>query len=246
MCICARHEFVLPNGVGDLQKGERSVLTTSFLFLACSRLSSFANTDYIFASTLRHISRLLRLMVSYDIACQWWKHLKERLSNLPPLVRLSIIFSMIRFVIPKMHIKAHTLLCQLFFSLYLALGSGQLDGEGIERLWAMCYAIAASTKMSGPGARADQLDDHWGFWNWMKVIGLPAILRRRLDHARHQKAKQEAAFSDFTSQQSERVPAWLAMAEVFEAPRQDDTPEPPNPYQATVQGARSFTCNRSR
>lgn len=23
MCICARHEFIRPNGVGDLQKGER-------------------------------------------------------------------------------------------------------------------------------------------------------------------------------------------------------------------------------
>jgi hypothetical protein len=25
LCICARHEFVEPNGVGDLQKGERWV-----------------------------------------------------------------------------------------------------------------------------------------------------------------------------------------------------------------------------
>ncbi|KAJ7446041.1 hypothetical protein B0H11DRAFT_2162501 [Mycena galericulata] len=35
MGVCARHEFVQPNGVGDLQKGER-----------------FANMDYIFASIL--------------------------------------------------------------------------------------------------------------------------------------------------------------------------------------------------
>ncbi|KAF7319064.1 CxC2 domain-containing protein [Mycena chlorophos] len=41
MCICARHEFVLPNGVGDLQRGER-----------------YANVDYIYASAARHFSRL--------------------------------------------------------------------------------------------------------------------------------------------------------------------------------------------
>ena len=29
MCICARHEFVQVNGVGDLQKGERYVLKLS-------------------------------------------------------------------------------------------------------------------------------------------------------------------------------------------------------------------------
>ncbi|KAF7322147.1 CxC2 domain-containing protein [Mycena kentingensis (nom. inval.)] len=219
MCICARHEFVLPNGVGDLQKGER-----------------YANIDYIFASVLRHISRLLRLMLSYDIACQWWKHLKERLLNLPPLIRLSLVFAMIRFVIPKMHIKAHTLACQLLFSLYFALGSGQTDGEGIERLWAMCGAVAASTKLSGPGARADQLDDHWGFWNWMKTVGLAALLRRRLDAALLEREKQEAAFAHFSAQQADRVPAWLAMVNAFEAPRTDDGPEPLNPYEATVNG----------
>ncbi|KAF7326221.1 CxC2 domain-containing protein [Mycena kentingensis (nom. inval.)] len=219
MCICARHEFVLPNGVGDLQKGER-----------------FANIDYIFASVLRHISRLLRLMLSYDIACQWWKHLKERLLKLPPLVRLSLVFAMIRFVIPKMHIKAHTLACQLLFSLYLALGSGQTDGEGIERLWAMSGAVAASTKLSGPGARADQLDDHWGFWNWMKTAGLAALLRRRLDTALQEREKQEAAFAHFSAQQVDRVPAWLAMVNAFEAPRTVDGPEPPNPYEATING----------
>ncbi|KAF7307923.1 CxC2 domain-containing protein [Mycena kentingensis (nom. inval.)] len=219
MCICARHEFVLPNGVGDLQKGER-----------------FANTDYILASTLRFISILLRLMISYDIACQWWKSLRERLLALPPHVRLSIAFAMVRFVIPKMHIKAHTLACQLLFSLYLALGSGQTDGEGIERLWAMCGAIAASTKLSGPGARADQLDDHWGFWNWMKLVSLAALLRRRLDNAIREREKQEEAFSHFNSQQTNRIPVWLSMVDAFEAPRAPDGPEPPNPYQPTVNG----------
>ncbi|KAJ7862644.1 hypothetical protein B0H14DRAFT_2349499 [Mycena olivaceomarginata] len=43
MCVCARHEFIQPNGVSDLQKGER-----------------FANMDYIFGSVMRHHDPLLR------------------------------------------------------------------------------------------------------------------------------------------------------------------------------------------
>ncbi|KAF7310892.1 CxC2 domain-containing protein [Mycena chlorophos] len=223
MCICARHEFVLPNGVGDLQRGER-----------------YANIDYVYASAARHFSRLLRVMISYDIACQWSKNLRKRLKHLPPLVRLKIVRAifetMYRFVIPKMHIKGHILLCQLLFSLYLALAAGQLDGEGIERVWAMSGRLAGSTRMSGPGARSDQLDDHWGFWNWSKLVGLPALLRRRLDNARNELQTQEAAFETFTEKQLERVPVWKEMVAQFEAARVAGEPEPMNPYEVKVQG----------
>ncbi|KAF8142330.1 hypothetical protein K438DRAFT_1911259 [Mycena galopus ATCC 62051] len=155
MGVCARHEFVQPNGVGDLQKGER-----------------FANMDYIFGSILRHKDPRLRKIISYDIVCQWWKYLQDRMEKLPPLVHLTIILAFFRFVIPKMHIHAHTLDCQVKYSLNLVLGSGQTDGEGIERPWASIGAIASSTRVSGPGARHDALDDHWSFWNWLKLIGL--------------------------------------------------------------------------
>ncbi|KAJ7726612.1 hypothetical protein B0H16DRAFT_1665711 [Mycena metata] len=155
MGVCARHEFVQANGVGDLQKGER-----------------FANMDYIFGSILRHKDPRLHKIISYDIVCQWWKYLLERLQKLPPLVRIAIILKFFRFVIPKMHIHSHTLECQVQFSLNLVPGSGQTDGEGIERPWASIGAIATSTRVSGPGARHDSLDDHWSFWNWLKTIGL--------------------------------------------------------------------------
>jgi hypothetical protein len=128
--------------------------------------------DYIFGSILRHKDPRLRKLISYDIICQWWKYLLERLQKLPPLVKITIILKMFRFVIPKMHIHSHTLDCQVKFSLNLVPGSGQTDGEGIERPWASIGAIASSTRVSGPGARHDILDDHWNFWNWLKTIGL--------------------------------------------------------------------------
>ncbi|KAK7015057.1 hypothetical protein R3P38DRAFT_2787170 [Favolaschia claudopus] len=214
MGVCARHEFVQRNGVGDLQKGER-----------------FANMDYIFGSILRHLNARLRKIVSYDIVCQWFKFLLERMKNLPPLVRMTLILELFRFVIPKMHIHAHTLDCQVKFSLNLVPGSGQTDGEGIERPWANIGAIASSTRVSGPGARHDALDAHWSFWNWLKTIGLPSILRRRLDAARKEAAQQCEAFEAFTLQQVDRVPVWKKIVEDFER-----DPSQKNPYGMKISG----------
>ncbi|KAJ6458475.1 hypothetical protein C8R45DRAFT_1056282 [Mycena sanguinolenta] len=69
MGVCARHEFVLANGVGDLQKGEH-----------------FSNMDYVLASILKHIHALLFKFFTYDIACIWKIALHERLKKLPPNV----------------------------------------------------------------------------------------------------------------------------------------------------------------
>ncbi|KAJ7827600.1 hypothetical protein B0H14DRAFT_3088313 [Mycena olivaceomarginata] len=149
MGVCARHEFIQPNGVGDLQRGER-----------------YANMDYIFGSILRHHSPSLRKTISYDIVCQWWKHLMERLLVLPPL----------------MHIEGHNVDCGALYSLNLIPGSGQTDGEGIERL---------STRIMGPGAHHDTIDDHWAYWNWQKLITLG--LTEMDVRLQFQKEEEEAA-----------------------------------------------------
>ncbi|KAF7305332.1 CxC2 domain-containing protein [Mycena chlorophos] len=214
MGVCVRHELVKANGVGDLQKGER-----------------YANMDYIFASILRHMHPLLRIILSYDIACQWWKELRERLLLLPPLVRLKLVLDFIRFVIPKMHIRGHTLDCRNKYSLNYVPGSGQTDAEGIERAWAAAGGMAASTKLMGPGSRSDTLDDFWSFWNWMKVLGLAALLRRRLDTAEVELQKQQEAFELFSEEQADSVDEWKQLVLEFEA---DGTKK--NPYESTMKG----------
>ncbi|KIO12147.1 hypothetical protein M404DRAFT_79330, partial [Pisolithus tinctorius Marx 270] len=57
MVVCARHGMRLPNGIVDLQYGER-----------------YVNMDYAFASALHHSDATV-LKVLYDIACQWHKKL---------------------------------------------------------------------------------------------------------------------------------------------------------------------------
>ncbi|KAJ7633773.1 hypothetical protein DFH06DRAFT_1139696 [Mycena polygramma] len=215
MGVCARHEFVQPTGVGDLQKGER-----------------YANMDWIFAALMRWINPRLFKVVSYDIVCQWWKNLKGRLLLLPALVRLEIVLAITRFVIPKMHIHSHTLACQLLFSLNFLLGVGETDGEGIERPWANIGGVSTSTREMGPGSRRDTLDCHWAFWNWCKLIGIGALLRKRYDNALRERETQTQAFEVFTREQGDRVDAWRTMVLDWER----EPGKNPNPYEMKSKG----------
>ncbi|KAK7013923.1 CxC2 domain-containing protein [Favolaschia claudopus] len=214
MGVCARHEFIQPNGIGGLQKGER-----------------YSNMDYVFASLLRYHDARLRKMISYDIVCQWWKKLMERLLELPPLVRTVLVLTLVTFVIPKMHIHAHTPICGITYSLNLAPGSGETDGEGIERPWSNFGRLAGSTKAMGPGAFGDTIDDHASSWNWRKLVSLPSTLRRRLDNALEQQVVHQEALDSFSQLQRDRVEGWKKMVHDFEAKLTTK-----NPYEIVFEG----------
>ncbi|KAJ7782921.1 hypothetical protein B0H16DRAFT_1709750 [Mycena metata] len=187
--------------------------------------------DYIFTSILRHVESRLMKIVSYDIVCQWWRNLKSRISHLPPLVRFRVVMAIFRFVIPKLHIHAHTMACQLAFSLNLVPGSAQTDGEGIERPWANIGGVASSTREMTPGSREEVLNNHWGFWNWQKLLALADRIRTRLDRAKVEYAAQLEAFTVFSMEQDEHVAGWLEMVDAFEADGKKK-----NPYEVTMRG----------
>ncbi|KAJ7820776.1 hypothetical protein B0H14DRAFT_2599756 [Mycena olivaceomarginata] len=219
--VCARHEFVLANSAVDLQRGER-----------------YANMDYCAASLLRHVCLLLSIVFSYDICCQWSKHLIEWLKKLPANVRLTIVQALVRFVIPKLHIYGHKLLCQLLFSLNYLLHAAHTDGEGIERPWANIGPVATSTREMGPGARHDTLDDHWGHWNWQKLVGLGGLLKKRLLRAIPERNLQRDSLATFTENQAEHVARWKVMVEEFEKDQENplDARTKPNPYELPKSG----------
>ncbi|KAJ7021526.1 hypothetical protein C8F04DRAFT_1273648 [Mycena alexandri] len=158
MGICARHEFLQPTG--------------------------YSNINWIFAAILRWKHERLDKVISYDIICQWFKNLFQRLLKLPSM----------------MYIHSHTLACQLLFSLIFLLGVGQTDGKGIERPWANLGGVATSTREMGPGSQRDTLDSHLGYWNWSKLIGID-LLCRRLDKAVVEEHEQTTAFESFTEEQ---------------------------------------------
>ncbi|KAG1789918.1 hypothetical protein EV424DRAFT_1549952 [Suillus variegatus] len=209
---CARHNMKRGNGVGDLQKGEK-----------------YINMDYLFFSTLRNNS-LKILNVSYDIACQWHKHIWSRMESLPQSHHLNHASKIIHFFVPKFHLPAHVAKCQSLFSFNFTRFVGRTDGEAPERGWSNINPVASSTKNMGPGCRRDTLDDHFGDWNWKKVVGLGALLLNKMKDALIERAEHQAAFDEFDAVISiEHRATWLSEMVIWEQNPNDTTV--PNPLE---------------
>lgn len=127
--------------------------------------------DYMFFMSLAG-NPILRLYVSYDIACQWHKNISERMRIFDPEVQFKDGTKYIVFLVPKFHLPAHIELCNILFSFNLTPFVGRTDGEAPERGWANANRLANSTSISGPGARRDALDVHFQDWNWKKIVAL--------------------------------------------------------------------------
>lgn len=168
---CARHQMFRPRGMGDLQKGERSVkLAGISINTTDAHISRQCNMDFIFASSVVGVG-LRMLTISYDVGCQWWTRFRShRQEMLPPYLQL--LPAWIRALVPKFHLQSHQEKCHSPFSFNYAEGSGRTDGEGVERNWAGLNGQAPSTAEMLPGHRWETLDDCCGWANWRKAMGL--------------------------------------------------------------------------
>ncbi|KAG2155314.1 uncharacterized protein EDB93DRAFT_1239208 [Suillus bovinus] len=92
-----------------------------------------------------------------------------------------------RFFIPKFHLPAHIFKCQTMYSFNFSKNVGQTDGEAPE---------CGCTKEMGPGSQRDTLDDHFGDWNWKKIIRLGTTLLRKIDKAQEEKEAYRMAFEE--------------------------------------------------
>lgn len=129
----------------------------------------YLNMDYLFYSSLVDKS-YKRLVVSYDIACQWSAKFYQRMSQkFSPDWFINQGNVDITFLVPKFHLPAHIEKCHHEYSFNLTKGVGRTDGEGVERGWARINDLASSTREMGPGARQDKLESHMGDSNWKKT-----------------------------------------------------------------------------
>ncbi|KAJ6465540.1 hypothetical protein C8R47DRAFT_1235772 [Mycena vitilis] len=207
-CVCARHECVRPNGLGDLQKGER-----------------YSNMDFIVMSALAGFCLLL-LTISYDIACQWKLNLPERMEELPETMRLDLKATKVQCALPVWHAASHNSDCQDANSLSLKPGVGKSDGEGVERVWSVLNPASYATKDAGRGVRADALEGKIDNHNYLKNVGQGYALQRKLVVAIAERDKQVAAFKHVNKTISREVrTSWEDMIEAWLA---DETK--PNPY----------------
>lgn len=203
--------------------------------------------DYVFASAIKS-TELLLVAISYDIVCQWFINIFNRMvmwpEELQPRMGLNL-----RPLIPKFHEPAHLEKSHKQYSFNLAEGVGLSDGECPERLWGSHNALAGSTRTTGPGTRDDILDDNFGHWNWLKYsamgkffssrtfkaelqcgISLGKTLLRKYEAALADRNKQQEAHRGFSnSMPPDVIASWELMCSVWDA---DGFPKSlPNPFQ---------------
>ncbi|KAJ7820051.1 hypothetical protein B0H13DRAFT_1661106, partial [Mycena leptocephala] len=206
--VCAWHELVRPQGMGDLQKGER-----------------YSNMDYILLSAILGITALY-LAVSYDIACQWQVNLSKRMSAMPEHMRLDLEKTTVLYGLPVWHAAAHEKNCQVQNSLTYLEGVGRTDGEGIERTWSHLNPLAWATKEMREGARHDAIEDKIDHLNFEKNIHQETTLPRKLILAIDERDRQVAAFREVDRTVKKEVKSgWQAQIDAWRADKSK-----PNPY----------------
>ncbi|KAJ7683938.1 hypothetical protein B0H14DRAFT_2422270, partial [Mycena olivaceomarginata] len=206
---CARHNMKRPNGVGDLQRGER-----------------YLNMDYLLFMSLVGCMQLIRFFISYDIVCQWYKNLGKRMQKFDQALQFKPQQHYVVFLVPKFHLPAHIEACNIAFSFNLTPCVGRTDGEAPERGWADANRLANSTNISGPGARRDALDAHFQYWNWKKTVKLGKTLMDRMRKAVPMMLDMREAWVDKeASFPTSVIQTWTAMVVAWEA----DSSQP-NPF----------------
>jgi len=129
--------------------------------------------DFILFSALKRDSNN-RIVISYDIGCQWNANLKRRMEKYPSHIQIEED-TVIEVAIPKFHLTAHGSSCQTRFSFNFLPGSGRTCGELVETDWGVHNILGASTREMSPASRHETLNDHWGNWNWRKITALRTL-----------------------------------------------------------------------
>nr|VWO96150.1 Amino acid permease family protein [Ganoderma boninense] len=161
---CSRHGFFAPHACVDFQQGERQ-----------------RNMDYILHWIFFYLNGLKRVIILYDIICQFFIHLFARFDKSPHLHMppgLTILRGIGQF-----HVHGHMAKCFPRFSLNFIFGAGVQDGEIIETLWNKTNAVADSTRGMSSAHRREVIDDHMNDSNWMSLPGSCTRWREEADAA---------------------------------------------------------------
>jgi Kyakuja-Dileera-Zisupton transposase len=125
---------------------------------------------YLFFAAIMAVA-LLRIVITYDIACQWSKNLTSRMKTLPDEMQRNDDVKIVA-AIPSWHINAHRTDCQVNFALAYREGNGRTCGDEIEGTWDHTNSLGTSVREMAPGARHETLNDHFSGYNHQKIVGM--------------------------------------------------------------------------
>ncbi|KAF8121845.1 hypothetical protein K438DRAFT_1653350 [Mycena galopus ATCC 62051] len=223
---CARHNMWRANGIGDLQLGER-----------------YCNMDFILFSTLVNVI-IVYLIISYDIACQYYKKFWSRMAGLPSWMHLSLNPKNVWFKVPNFHLTPHLPACHSPFSFHYMWGAGRTHGETIEQNWEFTNGAAASTKVMGLGTRHATLEDLFGFHNWRRTVAWRHLFPKRMAENVTEGLKHRDAFVAFDAALQETDPAlvakWKKWVEEWESRQHADGTESPFELKEKVMSMRDI------
>ena len=131
------------------------------------------NMDYSFSQTLKQLNGLTKVILMYDIACQYSKNLTRRFDQSPHLFmppNLDLVFGIGLF-----HVHGHQDSCFPQYAPHFIKGAGHVDGEVIETLWAPLNQISNSTRGMSTAHRKEVIDDHMNDSNFKKLTGIGMV-----------------------------------------------------------------------
>lgn len=148
---CARHGCFAPNSIVDLTRGEQQ-----------------KNVDWAFLESIRttNVQEDQGILFIYDIACQYFVHLQDRIGHLLPS-QLEIDRAIGLF-----HVHDHKEKCLYRFASSFIPGAGIVAGEILESLWAGLNRISPSTRTATLAHRAEVIDDHASDSNHKKALAM--------------------------------------------------------------------------
>jgi hypothetical protein len=160
---CARHGCFAPGSLVNFQKGERQM-----------------NMDWSLSEALAttNVGRIKYVMDIYDIICQYWIHLQERI-DVNPFLHIPDHIQMI-FAIGLFHVHGHKDECLYRWATNYVPGAGVVDGEVLETLWSVLNKVSPGTRTASLAHRTEMLDDHMNDSNWKKMQHIGNVLHNIL------------------------------------------------------------------
>ncbi|KAF8995214.1 hypothetical protein BDZ89DRAFT_1149708 [Hymenopellis radicata] len=122
--------------------------------------------------------------------------------------------------------------CQALYSFNFLTGAGRTHGETIEENWSQSNRAAMQTKMMGPGARKDTLDDVFGAHNYRVVRSFGRVFTTRLAEAIKEARAHATEFTEFSNGMkmfvgSDTVTTWQREVLVWERDHSKPCPYEP-------------------
>lgn len=138
------------------------------------------NMDFCLSEAMKYnMDGIRRVILLYDIMCQYWRHLRRRFQGNPYLTfpqALEILRGIGLF-----HVHGHVDECYSRFAPTFITGAGQVDGEVLETLWAVLNKISDSIRSMTTAHRRECLDDHMNDSNWKKLVNMSKSITDLVD-----------------------------------------------------------------